>query len=83
MATVREVAFRMAEDGEIVVRQKGAVVNGREAKGPIRLGRGLVSTEGDLWGRSQPAQGCRHAFADPRKAPLDLTGEFLLREGRP
>lgn len=40
MATVREVAFRMAEDGEIVVRQKGAVVNGREAKGPIRLGRG-------------------------------------------
>jgi len=39
MDAVREVAFAMADRGELEVTQRGAVVDGRAARGPIRLRR--------------------------------------------
>lgn len=39
MDEVRDVAFGMADDGRVEVTQKGDVVDGRAAKGPIRLRR--------------------------------------------
>jgi hypothetical protein len=39
MPHVREAAATLAERGEIAVTQKGRLVDAREAKGPIRLGR--------------------------------------------
>ncbi len=39
MAAVREVAFGLADAGAIEVTQRGAVVDGRSARGPIRLRR--------------------------------------------
>lgn len=39
MADVRRVAGEMAARGEIIVTQKGAVVDAATAQGPIRLGR--------------------------------------------
>jgi len=37
MDAVREVAFELADDGRLEVTQKGQVVDGRSARGPIRL----------------------------------------------
>ena len=37
MDAVRQVAFAMADRGELEVTQRGAVVDGRTARGPIRL----------------------------------------------
>ena len=37
MDAVREVAYAMADRGEVEVTQKGEVVDGRRARGPIRL----------------------------------------------
>lgn len=37
MDEVRAVAFEMADRGAIEVTQRGAVVDGRAARGPIRL----------------------------------------------
>jgi len=37
MDDAREAAFALADAGQIVVTQKGRVVDGRTAKGPIRL----------------------------------------------
>lgn len=37
MDEAREAAFSLADDGQIVVTQKGRVVDGRTARGPIRL----------------------------------------------
>ncbi len=37
MDAVRDVAFAMADRGELEVTQRGAVVDGRTARGPIRL----------------------------------------------
>jgi hypothetical protein len=37
MDPVREVAYAMADDGRVEVTQKGEVVDGRTARGPIRL----------------------------------------------
>lgn len=37
MDPVREAAFAMADEGLLEVTQKGAVVDGRAARGPIRL----------------------------------------------
>lgn len=39
MDLVRDVAFAMADRGELEVTQRGAVVDGRTARGPIRLRR--------------------------------------------
>ncbi|WP_370400793.1 DUF3253 domain-containing protein [Sulfitobacter sp. JB4-11] len=39
MADVRRVAAQMAARGEIVVTQKGIVVDVETARGPIRLGQ--------------------------------------------
>jgi hypothetical protein len=39
MDPVREVAYAMADDGRLEVTQKGEVVDGRAARGPIRLRR--------------------------------------------
>jgi len=39
MDAVRQVAFAMADRGELEVTQRGAVVDGRAARGPIRLRR--------------------------------------------
>ena len=39
MHDAREAAARMADRGEAVVTQKGQVVDGRSARGPIRIGR--------------------------------------------
>jgi Protein of unknown function (DUF3253) len=43
MAAVRAEAFRTADAGEVVVLQRGRVVNGREARGPIRIARAAPS----------------------------------------
>ena len=37
MPEVREKAYAMADRGELEVTQKGEVVDGRAARGPIRL----------------------------------------------
>jgi hypothetical protein len=37
MGPVREAAFAMADGGVIAVIQKGKVLDGRTAKGPLRL----------------------------------------------
>lgn len=37
MDDVRRVAFGMVDAGELIVTQKGSVVDGRTARGPIRL----------------------------------------------
>lgn len=37
MDAVRGVAFALADRGTIVITQRGAVVDGRSARGPIRL----------------------------------------------
>jgi hypothetical protein len=37
MDTVRATAFAMADRGELEVTQRGEVVDGRDARGPIRL----------------------------------------------
>jgi len=37
MSPVREAAQELVADGKIVVTQRGEVVDGRTAKGPIRL----------------------------------------------
>ena len=37
MDAVRDVAFAMADRGELEVTQRGEVVDGRTARGPIRL----------------------------------------------
>lgn len=37
MDPVREEAFAMVDEGMLEVTQKGAVVDGRNARGPIRL----------------------------------------------
>ena len=37
MPRIREVAARLAEDGEIVATQRGVVVDAVDAHGPIRL----------------------------------------------
>jgi hypothetical protein len=37
MDEVREAAYAMADAGELEVTQKGKVVDGRTARGPIRL----------------------------------------------
>lgn len=37
MAVVRDVAHELADAGELVVTQRGAPVQGRSAKGPVRL----------------------------------------------
>jgi hypothetical protein len=39
MDPVRERAFAMADEGRLEVTQKGEVVDGRTARGPIRLRR--------------------------------------------
>ena len=39
MEAVRAVAFAMADRGELEVTQRGEVVDGRTARGPIRLRR--------------------------------------------
>jgi hypothetical protein len=39
MDAVRAVAFAMADRGELEVTQRGEVVDGRTARGPIRLRR--------------------------------------------
>jgi hypothetical protein len=39
MPAAREAAARLAERGEIVVTQRGEVVDALAARGPIRLGR--------------------------------------------
>jgi hypothetical protein len=39
MDAVRAVAFAMADRGELEVTQRGEVVDGRAARGPIRLRR--------------------------------------------
>lgn len=39
MDDVRAVAFALADAGELVVTQRGEVVDGRTARGPIRLRR--------------------------------------------
>lgn len=39
MDAVRAVAFALADAGELEVTQKGEVVDGRSARGPIRLRR--------------------------------------------
>ncbi len=39
MDAVREVAFAMADRGRLEVTQRGSVVDGRTARGPIRLRR--------------------------------------------
>jgi hypothetical protein len=39
MDVVRDVAFAMADRGKLEVTQRGAVVDGRRARGPIRLRR--------------------------------------------
>ncbi len=45
MDAVREAAFAMADRGELEVTQRGAVVDGRTARGPIRLRR-VASSRG-------------------------------------
>ena len=37
MDPVRDAAYAMADDGRLEVTQSGEVVDGRSAKGPIRL----------------------------------------------
>ncbi|MFC1465009.1 MAG: DUF3253 domain-containing protein [Candidatus Brachytrichaceae bacterium NZ_4S206] len=37
MPAVRQAAFDLAEAGQIVILQRGKVLDGRSAKGPIRL----------------------------------------------
>lgn len=39
MPTVREAALSLAAEGEIVITQQGEPVDGRTARGPIRLRR--------------------------------------------
>lgn len=39
MPEVRDVAFALADAGRLEVTQRGAVVDGRTARGPIRLRR--------------------------------------------
>jgi hypothetical protein len=39
MGEVREAAFALADRGELEVTQRGEVVDGRAARGPIRLRR--------------------------------------------
>jgi len=40
MPLVRDVAAQMADDGQVLVTQKGQVVRMDAAKGPVRLGLG-------------------------------------------
>jgi Protein of unknown function (DUF3253) len=37
MDKAREAAFALADVGQIVITQKGRIIEGRTAKGPIRL----------------------------------------------
>ncbi len=37
MPAVRETAYAMADEGRLEITQKGALVDGRTARGPIRL----------------------------------------------
>ncbi len=37
MDTVRRVCFELAEEGAVVITQRGKVVSGRPARGPIRV----------------------------------------------
>lgn len=37
LRAVREAALMLADEGKIVIKQKGQVVDGRTARGPIRL----------------------------------------------
>lgn len=37
MPTVRQAALDLADAGQIVILQRGKVIDGRSAKGPIRL----------------------------------------------
>ncbi len=46
MGAVRAEAFRMADAGEVVVLQRGRVVNGREARGAIRIARADIARTG-------------------------------------
>ncbi len=39
MDDVRRVAFVLADDGHLQVTQRGRVVDGRTARGPVRLRR--------------------------------------------
>lgn len=39
MDAVREIAFTLADHGSIEITQRGEVVDGRSARGPIRLRR--------------------------------------------
>jgi hypothetical protein len=43
MQPVRDVAYAMADDGRLEVTQKGEVVDGRTARGAIRLRRPAAS----------------------------------------
>ncbi|MGG6241156.1 DUF3253 domain-containing protein [Nodosilinea sp. AN01ver1] len=45
MPAVREVGIELAAQGQIVVTQKGQVVDPRTAKGPIRYGQGKRLSE--------------------------------------
>ena len=40
MDEARDVAYGLADDGVLEIRQRGGKVDGRTAKGPIRLARG-------------------------------------------
>ncbi len=42
MDLVRNVAAELATDGEVLVRQRGQVVDGATARGPVRYGRGTA-----------------------------------------
>jgi uncharacterized protein DUF4385/uncharacterized protein DUF3253 len=42
MIEVRSVAVKLAEAGEVVIMQRGHEVDGRLARGPIRIGRGDI-----------------------------------------
>jgi len=37
MPEVRQAAFALADEGAVVVMQRGEVVDGRTAKGPLRI----------------------------------------------
>jgi Protein of unknown function (DUF3253) len=55
MPTVREIGVELAAEGQIVVRQRGQVVNPKTARGPIRYG--LANSAADRRGHEEPVSG--------------------------
>lgn len=55
MPAVRELGIKLAAEGQIVVRQRGQVVDPKTARGPIRYGQAKHTA--DRRGNKEPVSG--------------------------